>query len=75
MAANRKRVDLDLSVERDILQQVDNNVKRKDIADKYCIIDLSTVSKLVKSRDHFERLSLCRSISLQNKASYLHINV
>jgi hypothetical protein len=47
MTAKRKRVDLDLSAKIDILKQVDNNVKRKDIADKYCI-DLSNLSKLVK---------------------------
>jgi hypothetical protein len=43
MTAKRKRVDLDLSAEIDILKQVDNNVKQNDIADKYGI-DVSPVN-------------------------------
>jgi hypothetical protein len=43
MTAKRKRVELDLSATVDILKQVDNNVKRKDIADKYGI-DMSPVN-------------------------------
>jgi hypothetical protein len=63
MTAKRKRVDLDLSAKIDILKQVDNNVKRKDIADKYGI-DVSTLSKLVKNRDRIAEVILGTVLNL-----------
>jgi hypothetical protein len=59
MTAKRNRVDLDLCAKIDILKQVDNNVKRKDIADKYGI-DVSTLSKLVKNRDRIAEVIIFR---------------
>jgi hypothetical protein len=54
MAAKRKRVDLDLNAKINTLKQVDGNVKRKDIADKYGI-RVSTVAELIKIHDKLER--------------------
>ena len=45
MAAKWKWVDMDLSAKMEILKQVDNNITRKDIADKYGI-DVSTYRHL-----------------------------
>jgi len=54
MASKRKRVDLDLNAKTKILQDIDNNVKQKDIASQFGI-DVSTVSKLVKNREKVEK--------------------
>ena len=54
MAAKRKRVDLDLSVKMEIVQEVDTNIKQKDVAAKFGI-NVSTVSKLVKNREKIEK--------------------
>ena len=54
MAAKRKRVDLDLSVKIKIVQEVDTNIKQKDVAAKFGI-NVSTVSKLVKNREKIEK--------------------
>ena len=54
MAEKRKRIDLDLRAKIDILKQVDNHVKRKDIADNYGI-DASTIAKLIRNREDIEK--------------------
>ena len=56
MAEKRKRIDLDLRAKIDILKQVDNHVKRKDIAKNY-VFDVSSIAKLIRNRQKIEKCS------------------
>lgn len=64
MYIKKKRNDLDLQTKIKILKDVDLNIKRKEIANKYGI-DASTLSKLVKNRETVEH-NFSLSISALN---------